>query len=189
MPGRIPVSIIVGSASDLEIVEGACEILKSFSIAYEISIVSAHRTPEKLELLVKSFARKGTELIIACAGLSAHLPGVVAAKTTLPVIGVPSDKGPLSGLDALLSIVQMPSGVPVACVSVGKTGAVNAGLLAVEILALKDKHLRVKLKKYRAEKAEEISRQDEKLKKVGLRNFLEKTDVIQKIRSGHRQSK
>jgi len=172
MQKKIPISIVVGSVSDLKIIEPCIEILKKFSVEYEVSVISAHRTPEKLDLLIETFEKKGTEVIIACAGLSSALPGVIASKTTLPVIGIPSDAGALSGLDALLSISQMPSGVPVACVAIGKTGAINAGLLAVEILSLKDKRLKAKLKKYRAEKSKEIYLQNKKLKTLGLKKFL-----------------
>ena len=127
------VSIVMGSDSDLSVMKDAAETLERFGVPYEISIVSAHRTPEDLSSFAKSARRRGIQVVIAGAGGAAHLPGMVAAHTELPVVGVPVPMGPLQGQDALLSIVQMPKGVPVATVAIGN--ATNAGILAVQILA------------------------------------------------------
>ena len=155
------VGIIMGSDSDLPIMQEAANVLKQFEIPYEIGVYSAHRSPHRTAEYVKSARQRGLKVIIAGAGSSAHLAGVTAAETTLPVIGVPINSSPLSGLDSLLSTVQMPPGVPVATMGVGKSGAVNAGFLAVQILALNDPKLAARLADYKAylEKAiEEKSR-------------------------------
>ena len=130
------VGIIMGSKSDLPIMQEAADILKAFGIPYEISVVSAHRTPELMVDYAKSAAKRGLKVIIAGAGGAAHLPGMVASHTNLPVIGVPIKSSALNGLDSLLSIVQMPGGVPVATMSIGKAGATNAGVFAAKILSL-----------------------------------------------------
>ncbi len=145
LPPRV--GILVGSKSDLSGVEKAEEILREFAVPYEVEVASAHRSPEKVRRYAEEARRRGIRVIIAGAGLSAHLPGVVAAHTTVPVIGVPVAAGPLNGLDALLSIVQMPRGVPVATVGIGNF--VNAALLAVEILSLSEESLRERLAAYR----------------------------------------
>jgi 5-(carboxyamino)imidazole ribonucleotide mutase len=147
------VLIILGSRSDLEAVKGCGDILDKFQVPFKIEISSAHRQPEKTRKLVKESEENGVEVIIAAAGMAAHLPGVVASMTTLPVIGVPLPGSALSGLDSLYSIVQMPAGIPVACMAIGSHGARNAAILAVEILALKDDSLKAKLKSYRDELA------------------------------------
>ncbi|MEH7353887.1 5-(carboxyamino)imidazole ribonucleotide mutase [Neobacillus drentensis] len=139
------VGVIMGSKSDWETMKHACEVLDQFEIAYEKKVVSAHRTPDLMFSYAKEAREKGLKVIIAGAGGAAHLPGMVAAKTTLPVIGVPVQSQALNGLDSLLSIVQMPGGVPVATVAIGKAGAVNAGLLAAQILATEDTALADKL--------------------------------------------
>jgi len=141
------VGILMGSDSDLPIMKDAVEVLKSFEVPYEISIISAHRTPEAAFEYAKTAEERGLEVIIAGAGGAAHLPGVIAALTTLPVIGVPIKSKTLNGLDSLLSIVQMPSGIPVATVAIN--GAKNAALLAVHILSIKYPEIKEKLKKYR----------------------------------------
>jgi 5-(carboxyamino)imidazole ribonucleotide mutase len=145
VPGKI--AIILGSKSDITVAEKAEAILKEFGVLYDMVIISAHRNPNKIKNFVRSSEEKGYSLIIAIAGLSAHLPGVVASMTTLPVIGVPVETGPLNGQDALYSIVQMPPGIPVASVGIGN--ASNAALLAVEMLGIAYPELREKMRVYR----------------------------------------
>ncbi len=132
----VEVAVIMGSTSDWETMKPACEILDELAVDYEKKVVSAHRTPELMFEFAESARDRGIKVIIAGAGGAAHLPGMVAAKTTLPVIGVPVQSRALNGLDSLLSIVQMPGGVPVATVAIGKAGATNAGLLAAQILGI-----------------------------------------------------
>ena len=139
----------MGSDSDLPVMQETAKVLKQFEIPYEIGVYSAHRSPHRTLDYVKSARERGLKVIIAGAGSSAHLAGVTAAETTLPVIGIPIDSSPLSGLDALLSTVQMPPGVPVATMGVGKSGATNAGMFAVQILALNDEKLARKLAEYK----------------------------------------
>lgn len=150
------VSIIMGSKSDWPVMEHAAKILDKFNISHEARVFSAHRTPYALEEYLKTVDDKGTEVIIAAAGCAAHLPGVIASKISLPVIGVPMFAQTLNGLDALLSIVQMPGGIPVATMAIGKAGAVNAGLYAVSILSVKWPDYRKKIEHYRQEQAELI---------------------------------
>lgn len=155
------VTIFLGSDSDFDIIKEGLEIFKEFGVSYNLEVTSAHRTPERTSRLIKEAEQSGTKIFIAVAGKAAHLPGVVAAQTVLPVIGVPVESQALAGLDALLSIVQMPKGIPVATVALGKAGGANAALLAISILALADDELRTKLISYRqkmAEKVEESSR-------------------------------
>jgi len=147
------VLMLLGSKSDIEVTKGCGELLDKFQIPYRQEISSAHRQPDKTRKLVKEAEENGVEVIIAAAGMAAHLPGVVASLTTLPVIGVPLPGSALSGVDSLYSIVQMPAGIPVACMAVGSHGAKNAAVLAAEILALKDDSLKAKLKSYRDELA------------------------------------
>jgi 5-(carboxyamino)imidazole ribonucleotide mutase len=152
----------MGSKSDWETMQHACEILDQLAISYEKKVVSAHRTPDLMFTYAEEARGKGLKVIIAGAGGAAHLPGMVAAKTTLPVIGVPVQSKALNGLDSLLSIVQMPGGVPVATVAIGKAGAVNAGLLAAQILATEDLELARKLQaKREATRAEVLESSDE----------------------------
>lgn len=132
------VGVIMGSTSDWETMQHACEVLEELEIAYEKKVVSAHRTPDTMFTYAEQARGRGIQVIIAGAGGAAHLPGMVAAKTTLPVIGVPVQSKALNGLDSLLSIVQMPGGVPVATVAIGKAGATNAGLLAAQMLGMTD---------------------------------------------------
>ncbi|HYK73276.1 MAG TPA: 5-(carboxyamino)imidazole ribonucleotide mutase, partial [Pseudoneobacillus sp.] len=139
------VGVIMGSKSDWETMKHACEVLEEFEIPYEKKVVSAHRTPDLMFTYAEEARGRGLKVIIAGAGGAAHLPGMVAAKTTLPVIGVPVQSKALNGLDSLLSIVQMPGGVPVATVAIGKAGATNAGLLAAQILATQNQELASKL--------------------------------------------
>jgi phosphoribosylaminoimidazole carboxylase PurE protein len=156
------VLIIMGSDSDLPVMEAAAGILDGFGIPYQMTVASAHRTPEKVRNLVKNAERSGVEVVIAGAGMAAHLPGVVASYTVLPVIGVPLDASPLKGMDALLSIVQMPPGIPVATVSIGKAGARNAAILAVQIMAGKNPKLTKKLLEHREAMAAEVEEKAEK---------------------------
>jgi 5-(carboxyamino)imidazole ribonucleotide mutase len=144
------VGIIMGSRSDLETMQEAAAVLDELGIPYEMKVVSAHRTPDAMFAYAESAASRGLKVIIAGAGGAAHLPGMTASKTLLPVIGVPVKSSTLNGLDSLLSIVQMPGGVPVATMAIGKAGARNAGLLAAQILALEDPGLRAILEEYRA---------------------------------------
>jgi 5-(carboxyamino)imidazole ribonucleotide mutase len=147
------VLIILGSKSDLETVAGCGQLLEKFGISYIQEVSSAHRNPAKTVDLVKKAERDGVKIIIAAAGMAAHLPGVVASQTILPVIGIPIAGSALNGMDALLSIVQMPAGVPVATVAIGSHGAKNAALLAIEMLALSDESLAQKLRDYKQELA------------------------------------
>lgn len=145
------VAVIMGSYSDYETMKEACAILEKFQVPFEKKIVSAHRSPELMFEYAKSASKRGLQVIIAGAGGAAHLPGMVASLTTLPVLGVPVQSKALSGLDSLYSIVQMPGGVPVGTLSIGTAGAVNAGLLAVRILSLQSKVLEKSLEDYRQE--------------------------------------
>lgn len=166
------VLILMGSDSDLTVMKGAADALAECGISYEIRISSAHRTPERTAQIVKEAEAKGVKVIIAGAGLAAHLPGVVAAYTTLPVIGVPIQGGALSGVDALYAIVQMPKGIPVATVAVN--GAYNAGLLAAEMLATADQDVKERLVQLRRRMAEEVERKDRSLAELGIENYLVK---------------
>lgn len=158
------VGIVMGSDSDLSVMKEAAKVLSDFKIPYEVTIASAHRSPERTSKYARSAEERGLKVIIAGAGWAAHLAGVVASETVLPVIGVPIDSSPLKGMDALLSTVQMPGGIPVATVSIGKSGAKNAGLLAVEILALGDERLREELKALRKKMAADVEEKAEKIK-------------------------
>jgi len=144
------VAIVMGSKSDMETMQPAMDILKEFGVEYEVSVISAHRTPEKARDYARQASRRGIEVIIAAAGGAAHLPGVMASWTVLPVIGVPLATSELKGADALYSIVQMPAGIPVACVAVGSWGVKNAAYLAAEILGLKYNSIRESYEKYRS---------------------------------------
>ena len=154
------VGIIMGSKSDYEVLAPAAEILKELGVPHEVRVVSAHRTPDWMFEYATSAEQRGIEVIIAGAGGAAHLPGMVAAKTTLPVLGVPVPATMLNGLDSLLSIVQMPKGVPVGTLAIGKPGAANAGLLAASIVANKRPELREKLKAWRAARRDEVLTQE-----------------------------
>ncbi|MCT1426992.1 5-(carboxyamino)imidazole ribonucleotide mutase [Corynebacterium tuberculostearicum] len=156
------VGIIMGSDSDWPTVEPAARVLADFGIPFEVGVVSAHRTPEKMLAYAKEAHTRGLRAIIACAGGAAHLPGMVAAATPLPVIGIPRALKDLDGLDSLLSIVQMPSGVPVATVSIG--GAKNAGLLAARILGAGDPAIQDKMVDYQKRMAEEVEQKDKNLR-------------------------
>lgn len=165
------VGIIMGSDSDLSVMHEAAKVLDEFEIPYELTIVSAHRTPERMFEYAKTAASRGLKVIIAGAGGAAHLPGMIAAITTLPVIGVPVQSKTMNGLDSLYSIVQMPPGVPVATVAIN--GAKNAGLLAVQILGLSDKKIQDKTTEYKKELKKSVIVKAEKLEKDGYQKYLE----------------
>ena len=158
------VGILMGSDSDLPIMEEASKILDKFGIGHEVVVSSAHRSPERTRKYVVGASKRGIKILIAGAGAAAHLAGVVAAETTLPVIGVPIGSSALNGLDALLSTTQMPGGVSVAGMAIGKAGAKNAGVLAIQILALSDKNLHQKLLKFKKDQANEVQRKSRALK-------------------------
>jgi len=158
------VSIVMGSDSDLEIMREATKALEGFGIAYEIDVTSAHRSPERTAEFARGAAARGIRVIIAGAGGAAHLAGVIAAHTTLPVIGVPVASTSLNGLDSLLATVQMPAGIPVATVAVGKAGATNAGILAAQILGLASASIGKKLKEHKEQLANSVEEKSKKLK-------------------------
>ena len=158
------VSILMGSDSDLEIMQEAAKALESFGISYEMKVLSAHRSPDLVSEYVKEAPKAGTKIFIAGAGGSAHLAGVVAAQSILPVIGVPIQTQLAGGLDSLLSTVQMPSGIPVATVAVGKSGSRNAGILAAQMLALNNESLARKLKAHKEALVKGVQEKNEKLK-------------------------
>lgn len=155
---RIQVGILMGSDSDLAVMDKAAEILRGFDIPYFMTVASAHRTPERVVQLARRAESEDWKVIIAGAGMAAHLAGFLAAQTVVPVIGVPMESSALHGLDALLSTVQMPGGVPVATMGIGISGAKNAGLLSVHILASFDPNLRVRLKRYREEERRAVEK-------------------------------
>lgn len=155
------VAIIMGSNSDLPVVSGAIDVLKSFGVDFEAHVISAHRTPARAEEFAKSAKENGVKVIIAAAGKAAHLGGVIAAYTTLPVIALPIKSSFMDGLDSLLSMVQMPTGIPVA--TVGVNGSDNAGILAVQMLALSDKTLSDKLEQFKTDMAKAVEDKDKKL--------------------------
>lgn len=150
------IGIIMGSTSDWETMKNAAETLEALGVAHEIEVVSAHRTPDKLFHYAESAAERGLEVIIAGAGGAAHLPGMVAAKTAVPVLGVPVQSKALNGMDSLLSIVQMPAGIPVGTLAIGRAGAVNAALLAAGIVANHDENVRQALNAYRQQQTEAV---------------------------------
>jgi 5-(carboxyamino)imidazole ribonucleotide mutase len=158
------VSIVMGSDSDLDIMREAAKALEDFGIAYEIDVTSAHRSPDRTAEYARGAAGRGIRVIIAGAGGAAHLAGVIAAHTTVPVIGVPIPSGSLNGLDALLATVQMPAGIPVATVAIGKAGATNAGILAAQILGLSSARLGKKLKAHKEQLANSVEEKSKKLK-------------------------
>jgi len=158
------VAVIMGSKSDWETMEHAARVLKDFGVPHECQVVSAHRTPLKMARFAARAEGQGLEVIIAGAGGAAHLPGMVAAQTTVPVLGVPVESHALKGMDSLLSIVQMPSGIPVGTLAIGRAGAVNAGLLAIAILATHRPDLRKKLHAFRKEQTQNVA----KTKRLGL---------------------
>jgi len=164
------VAIIMGSDSDLPVMKDAAEILEKFGVPYELTIVSAHRTPDRMYEYAKTAPAKGIDVIIAGAGGSAHLPGMVASMTHLPVIGVPVKSSNLSGWDSLLSIVQMPPGIPVATVAIN--GAANAGLLAAKMLAVSDAELAKKVVQYSQDLENMVIGKADRLEEIGFRKYL-----------------
>ena len=169
------VAVIMGSDSDLPTMQPAAEILGRFGVAHEVRVLSAHRTPKEMVAFAEGAAARGLQVVIAGAGGAAHLPGMVASLTTLPVIGVPVQSKALSGVDSLHSIVQMPAGIPVATVAIGN--GVNAGLLAAQILALADPELAGRLLAYRRELHEQVTAKDRRLQDLGGAAYLEAAAV------------
>lgn len=158
------VSIVMGSDSDLEIMNETAKALEQFGIAYEIDVTSAHRSPARTAEFARGAAGRGIKAIIAGAGGAAHLAGVIAAETTLPVIGVPIPSTPLNGMDSLLATVQMPAGIPVATVAIGKPGATNAGILAAQMIGLSDSGVAAKLKQHKQKLAQGVEEKSRKLR-------------------------
>ncbi len=154
---NIKVAIMMGSASDWPVMKHAADTLKAYGIGCDVRVLSAHRTPDEAATYAQEAAGRGIQVVIAAAGMAAHLAGVVAAHTDLPVLGVPMKGGAVDGLDALLSMVQMPSGVPVACTALGRSGAVNAALTAVRIMALHDERLQQGLQDHKLAMREQIA--------------------------------
>lgn len=162
--GNPLVGIVMGSDSDLPVMEEAERVLDQFNVTYEVTLSSAHRSPDRTIRYAKSAEERGLEVIIVGAGAAAHLAGVIASETILPVIGIPIDSSPLKGMDSLLSTVQMPGGIPVATMAIGRAGARNAAILAVQILALKSPQLKEALRGYKKQLAQEV---EEKGKGIG----------------------
>ena len=160
---KLQVGLVLGSDSDWHVVREAAQVLDDFGVGYEVNVISAHRSPQAAHDYASSAVGRGLKVIIAAAGMAAHLAGVMAANTILPVIGIPVASGPLGGMDALLATVQMPPGVPVATVAIGPGGAGNAAILAVQILALADADLAEKLNKHKAELAAKVTQRNQKL--------------------------
>ena len=157
------VGIFIGSDSDFPIVEEAIQLMKKFEVKFGLEVTSAHRSPERTKTLIKEYEKRGVLVLIAVEGKAAHLAGFVASHTSRPVIGVPVGGSGLGGLDALLSTSQMPKGIPVACMGIGKSGASNAALLAIQILALTDPSLEEKLRDYRSQMAENVEAASKKI--------------------------
>jgi len=162
---RPKVAIVLGSDSDYPIIQDTIQVLNDFAIPYEITVSSAHRSPDRTHRYAATLEERGIQVVIACAGAAAHLAGVLASHTILPVIGVPIDSSPLRGLDALLSTSMMPAGVPVATMGIGKVGASNAAVLAAQILARTDPTLAQRLKEYKKQLADGVEERDRELKK------------------------
>jgi phosphoribosylaminoimidazole carboxylase PurE protein len=160
------VAIVLGSDSDYPVLQDALKLLNAWGVSYEVTLSSAHRSPDRTHRYAVTLEERGVQLVIACAGAAAHLAGVVASHTILPVIGVPVDSSPLKGIDSLLSTSMMPAGVPVATMGIGKAGATNAAILAAQILARSDAALAQKLKDYKKQMAEQIEERDRELKKT-----------------------
>ena len=169
--GKPLVGILMGSDSDLSVMEEASKVLEKFGVSHEVIVSSAHRSPERTRKYVVGASKRGIKVLITGAGAAAHLAGVVAAETTLPVIGVPIGSSALNGLDALLSTAQMPGGVSVAGMAIGKAGAKNAGILAIQILALNDKNLHKKLLKFKKDQAKAVEQKSRKLKSNYATNY------------------
>lgn len=173
MGNRIDVAIIAGSGSDMPVINETVKTLKEFGLSYSVNIASAHRTTQHLKQCIKGAESAGAKVFIAGAGMAAALPGVIAAETVLPVIGVPMEGKNLASMDALFAIVQMPKGVPVACVAVGKAGAVNAAVLAAQIIGIADDSLKTKLAQYKNKQAEAVVKEDLKLQNDGIEKYIE----------------
>lgn len=170
------VGVILGSDSDLPKVRDCFEILDQFSVDYEVIVSSAHRSPEQTVEWVQNASVRGLKVIIAVAGGAAHLPGVVAAQTVLPVLGVPVETNIAGGLDSILSILQMPAGIPVAAMPAGKSGGANSALFAISILAISDNSLKEKLVSYRKKMEIKISDKNKSIKEMGLMNYIDKLE-------------
>ena len=160
------VSVIIGSKSDYEVMKSCEEILNKFNVPYEIVISSAHRSPERTKEYVKEAEKKGASVFIAAAGMAAHLAGIIASKCVKPIIGVPMSASALSGIDALLSTVQMPAGMPVATVAIGKAGAINSAYLAIQILSLDNKELKNALLQDREDKSKKVETDSKSIEKI-----------------------
>ncbi len=171
------IGIILGSDSDLPKVRDCFKILDRFEVEYEVLVSSAHRTPEKTAQWVSRARKSGKKAIIAVAGGAAHLPGVVASHTTLPVIGVPIESNIAGGLDSILSILQMPSGIPVATMPAGKAGGANAALFALNILSVSDKKIEQKLISYREEMKSKIDEKNARMAEVGLQGYIDEIEA------------
>jgi 5-(carboxyamino)imidazole ribonucleotide mutase len=176
MTNKIDVAIMLGSGSDLPIINETAKTLKDFGLFYSLNIASAHRASKYLKQCIQKAENLGVKVFIAAAGMAAALPGVIASETTLPVIGIPIGGRNLSSFDSLFSIVQMPKGVPVATVALGKAGAVNAALLAVQIIAVADGSLREKLKTYRNKMADAVVNEDLKLRENGIEKYIKRLE-------------
>lgn len=163
MNGKPQVAVVMGSDSDFSVMEEVGKTLDEFNISYEYKITSAHRSPDQAVAYTKELLPRGIQVVIAGAGYSAHLPGVMAANTTLPVIGVPLDASPLKGVESLFSMGQMPPGIPVATVTIGKAGAKNAALFSLEIIALRNEKLQKQLQTYRKKLAESVEEKNRRL--------------------------
>jgi phosphoribosylaminoimidazole carboxylase PurE protein len=159
------VAVVLGSDSDFPVIEDLLKMLKKFDIPYEVTVASAHRSPDRTHRYAVTLEDRGIQAVIACAGGAAHLAGVLAAHTTIPVIGVPVDSSPLQGMDALLSTSMMPAGVPVATMGIGKMGATNAGIFAAQILARSDAEMAKRMRDYKKELADRVEARDRELKK------------------------
>lgn len=162
---RTVVGIVMGSDSDLDIMQKCADQLTAFGIGWEMRIISAHRTPDAAHEYSATAVQRGLKVIIAAAGMSAALSGVLASKTTLPVIGVPINSGPLNGIDAALSTMQMPPGIPVGCMSIGSAGAANAAIFAAQILAVSDATMSAKLVKFKDDQAKKVMQKDAAIQK------------------------
>lgn len=160
------IAVVMGSKSDYDVMQESVKILSGFAVPHEVRVISAHRTPDRAHEFASGAEARGIQVIIAAAGKAAHLAGVLAALTTLPVIGVPMATSDLGGLDSLLSMVQMPAGIPVGTVAIGKAGAKNAALFAVAILSLSDAHLRSELTRYRQRMRAEVETDDAEIRKA-----------------------
>ncbi|MDP8233423.1 MAG: 5-(carboxyamino)imidazole ribonucleotide mutase [Candidatus Saelkia tenebricola] len=160
------ISIVMGSDSDLPLLKPGIEILNSFGVKFEVRVLSAHRCPEDVRKFARGASKRGIKVIIACAGMAAHLPGVIASFTILPVVGVPLPSKALKGVDSLAAILQMPPGVPVATMSIGEPGIKNAVLFGLEIIALSNEHIRKKLLRYKENMRKTVLAKDEKMKNI-----------------------